>query len=69
MIEAETKQERLSEIELELKQGRAAALYQLGLGLLDVSPLCLENPEQICPRLSAGTDDRPNGGEGWILKS
>ncbi|UXN58287.1 CYTH and CHAD domain-containing protein [Phyllobacterium zundukense] len=42
VIEAETKQERLSEIELELKQGRAAALYQFGLGLLDVSPLCLE---------------------------
>ncbi|WP_162293262.1 inorganic triphosphatase [Phyllobacterium zundukense] len=35
-------QEPVSEIELELKQGRAAALYQFGLGLLDVAPLCLE---------------------------
>lgn len=42
VIEAGAEQEPVSEIELELKQGRAAALYQFGLGLLDVAPLCLE---------------------------
>ncbi|PSH62087.1 CYTH and CHAD domain-containing protein [Phyllobacterium sophorae] len=42
VIEAGAEQEPVSEIELELKQGRTAALYQLGLGLLDVAPLCLE---------------------------
>ncbi|ATU93344.1 hypothetical protein BLM14_18340 [Phyllobacterium zundukense] len=42
VIEAGAEQEPLSEIELELKQGKAAALYQFGLGLLDVAPLCLE---------------------------
>ena len=42
VIEAGSQQEPLCEVELELKQGRAAALYQLGLGLMDISPLCLE---------------------------
>jgi triphosphatase len=42
VIEAEPQRERLSEIELELKQGKTATLYQFGLGLMDVSPLCLE---------------------------
>jgi triphosphatase len=42
VIEAGSRHEPLAEIELELKQGRAAALYQFGLGLMDVSPLCLE---------------------------
>ena len=42
VIEAGAEQEPVSEIELELKQGRAAALYQFALGLLDVAPLCLE---------------------------
>ncbi|PSH54443.1 inorganic triphosphatase [Phyllobacterium brassicacearum] len=42
VIEAGEQREPLSEIELELKQGRAATLYKFGLGLMDVSPLCLE---------------------------
>jgi inorganic triphosphatase YgiF len=42
VIEAGPQREPLSEIELELKQGKAAALYQFGLGLMDVAPLCLE---------------------------
>ena len=42
VIEAGAKQEPLSEIELELKQGKTAALYQLGLDLLDIAPLRLE---------------------------
>jgi triphosphatase len=42
VIEAGSRREPLAEIELELKQGKAAALYQFGLGLMDVSPLCLE---------------------------
>lgn len=42
VIEAGAEQETLSEIELELKQGKTAALYQLGLGLLDIAPLSLE---------------------------
>ncbi|UGX89015.1 CYTH and CHAD domain-containing protein [Phyllobacterium meliloti] len=32
----------LCEVELELKQGKVASLYQVGLGLMDVVPLCLE---------------------------
>lgn len=32
----------VSEIELELKEGEAAALYELGLALLDIAPLQLE---------------------------
>jgi inorganic triphosphatase YgiF len=42
VIEAEPQREPLSEIELELKQGKTATLYQFGLGLLEVAPLCLE---------------------------
>jgi inorganic triphosphatase YgiF len=42
VIEAGSQRKPLCEVELELKQGRAAALYQLGLGLMDISPLCLE---------------------------
>ena len=42
VIEAGSQREPLCEVELELKQGRAAALYQFGLGLMDASPLCLE---------------------------
>jgi triphosphatase len=42
MVEAGSQCKPLCEVELELKQGRAAALYQLGLGLMDISPLCLE---------------------------
>lgn len=38
-IETRDAGETVSEIELELKQGRAAALYRLGLGLLDEIPL------------------------------
>ena len=39
LIEAGALQEPISEIELELKQGKAATLYQLGLALMDVSSL------------------------------
>ncbi|CAN7465908.1 CHAD domain-containing protein [Phyllobacterium sp. LjRoot231] len=42
VIEAGSQREPLCEVELELKQGRAAALYQFGLGLMDASSLCLE---------------------------
>ncbi|MBZ9655298.1 CYTH and CHAD domain-containing protein [Phyllobacterium lublinensis] len=42
MIEAGEQRESLSEIELELKHGKAAVLYRFGLDLMDVSPLCLE---------------------------
>ena len=42
VVEAGSQRKPLCEVELELKQGRAAALYQLGLGLMDISPLCLE---------------------------
>ena len=42
VVEAGSQCKPLCEVELELKQGRAAALYQLGLGLMDISPLCLE---------------------------
>ena len=42
VIEAGPQQEPVAEIELELKQGKAGALYQFGLGLMDVAPLCLE---------------------------
>ncbi len=42
VIEAGSQHAPLCEVELELKQGRAAALYQFGLGLTDASPLCLE---------------------------
>lgn len=41
VIEAGVQREPVSEIELELKQGKAAALYQFGLGLMDVSQLRL----------------------------
>ncbi|QND55002.1 CHAD domain-containing protein (plasmid) [Phyllobacterium sp. 628] len=41
-IEVDTNKSTLSEIELELKSGNTAALYQFGLSLMDVSPLCLE---------------------------
>lgn len=39
MIEAGPDQELISEIELELKHGRPAALYELGLSLMDAGPL------------------------------
>jgi triphosphatase len=39
MIEAAEHQEPISEIELELKRGKAAALYELGLSLMDAGPL------------------------------
>ena len=42
VIEAGEEQVPLSEIELELKQGKTAALYQLGLRMLDIAPLRLE---------------------------
>ncbi|PSH61571.1 inorganic triphosphatase [Phyllobacterium sophorae] len=41
VIEAGVQREPVPEIELELKQGKAAALYQFGLGLMDVSQLRL----------------------------
>ena len=41
MIEAGPDQEPISEIELELKRGRPAALYDLGLSLMDAGPLTL----------------------------
>ncbi len=41
VIEVGTQREPVSEIELELKQGQAAALYQFGLGLMDVLQLRL----------------------------
>lgn len=41
VIEAGVQREPVPEIELELKQGKAAALYQFGLGLMDVSQLML----------------------------
>lgn len=41
IIEAGPDQEPISEIELELKQGKRAALYELGLSLMDTGPLSL----------------------------
>ncbi|WP_244607345.1 CYTH and CHAD domain-containing protein [Bosea sp. CS1GBMeth4] len=41
-IEAGENSLPVSEIELELKEGEAAALYELGLALLDIAPLRLE---------------------------
>lgn len=41
-IEAGEKREPVSEIELELKEGEAAALYEFGLALLELAPLRLE---------------------------
>jgi triphosphatase len=41
-IEAGEQQLPVSEVELELKEGEASALYELGLALLDVAPLRLE---------------------------
>ncbi|CAD5254052.1 Inorganic triphosphatase YgiF, contains CYTH and CHAD domains [Bosea sp. 62] len=40
-IEAGEKTLQVSEVELELKEGEAAALYELGLAMLDVAPLQL----------------------------
>lgn len=42
VIEADGRAEPLSEIELELKAGNAAVLYEIGLSLLDLVPLQLE---------------------------
>ncbi|UXN60187.1 CYTH and CHAD domain-containing protein [Phyllobacterium zundukense] len=60
VIEAGSQRKPLCEVELELKQGRAAALYQLGLGLMDISPLCLETQSKSARgyALALGIDPR-----------
>jgi triphosphatase len=60
VVEAGSQRKPLCEVELELKQGRAAALYQLGLGLMDISPLCLETQTKSARgyALALGIDPR-----------
>ena len=47
-IEAGTRQEALSEIELELKSGNAGVLFDLGTQLLEAAPLKVGTPRSKC---------------------
>ncbi|RZS79275.1 inorganic triphosphatase YgiF [Phyllobacterium myrsinacearum] len=50
----------LSEVELELKQGKVAALYQFGLNLMDVAPLCLETQSKSARGYALALGDEPS---------
>lgn len=50
---------QLCEVELELKRGKVASLYQFGFGLMDVVPLCLETQTKSARGYALALGDTP----------
>lgn len=58
-IEAGDRRALLCEVELELKAGEAAALYEFGLALLELAPLQVETASKAARGYRLAFDDRP----------